>query len=536
MIKKSLNEEIAFHLKKLLDEFTDIEWAEDVAQQAHLNQYRRGTGKEPYIIHPKRVQLRAKSLGYGKDVQLLALLHDVMEDSKHPEKYGKKILDKFGLEFYNNLLMLSHDNNVNYNEYLLKLAFKSKLAFQVKMLDMCDNLLDSPTEKQFNKYKNAILFLLQNGVNKSMIPNDIFVALGLKKMSMTESILIEKDDKKNDEDSSKDEKEMDKGDKNNAVGDMNKSGGNIGGIDPFADDPADNTPKGDKQDNDDEQGESIVKYNEEVNKIKKIKYQNSEPEPGFDFESDDSVYEDGYVGNSIKGSLLLATPHFSDISDYSKNEFFKNSVLRRIYKSCKRAIESGKKIVFIGEYGNPVRNDMYQNNEQGIIAKFLTDKFGNNVSFDTWIPNEYKSFIEKDKIWKDLKQITKLSGSKIRSALYLYMLLLHGNDRLTQSLMSEKVVSVLQSWNIKPIDIDMSYKDSMKKIIEVLYPESVNKPQNEASFIMKVYYHLLMKDLIMKFIRFEKANKIAIVATSPQVAWELAPSVRNIDLILANRE
>jgi hypothetical protein len=40
----------------------------------------------------------------------------------------------------------------------------------------------------------------------------------------------------------------------------------------------------------------------------------------------------------------------------------------------------------------------------------------------------------------------------------------------------------------------------------------------------------------MKFIRFEKANKIAIVATNPQVAWELAPSVRNIDLILANRE
>ena len=73
-----------------LFELSVLDKAEDIALQAHLQQYRKGSNK-PYYIHPKRVQLLAKSLHYGLDVQIVALLHDVIEDAKNPKYFHDMI-------------------------------------------------------------------------------------------------------------------------------------------------------------------------------------------------------------------------------------------------------------------------------------------------------------------------------------------------------------------------------------------------------------------------------------------------------------
>lgn len=525
---KKINNGVILELSNIIPEFNNIEWAEDMAQSAHLGQRRRNG--MPYIIHPKNTQLRARELGYNKKIQMLCLLHDVIEDS-NDNSLIMRIKSKIGPELYVILELLSHDDDVSYNNYLLNLVTTSDIAFKVKMLDMYDNLLDNPTKQQFDKYYNAILFLLNNDVNPNIIPDKIYNILRMNRVKKVSeqiynvnNVILEKDDAK---------------DKSDPTDDKPESKGN----DPFADDGVGKFDKNDLGDGDksseesgDDEKNSIIKFTELSNKIKKIKYQNSDEMPNVDVFDNIDIYNEYFIGESIKGSLILACPTLYDIYDESYFDFINDIIINKIIKTCDKAIDANKKIVYIGQYGNPVNEDSYQNNEQGIIAKILSDKYGDDISFDTWIPNEYKSFISNDKIWSTLKKRTEMSGRKIKAALYLYMLLLHGSDKLTNSLFDEKVDVVLQSWNIKSPNKDLSYFDDFDNIKNFLYPELKNKPQNEASYIIKSYYHLLMKDLIVKIIRYEKLNKISIVVTTPEIAWRLSTSVKNIDLILANKD
>lgn len=47
---------------------------------AHEGQFRRGGDGVPYIVHPLHVCLMLARFGYGEDVLVAALLHDVVED------------------------------------------------------------------------------------------------------------------------------------------------------------------------------------------------------------------------------------------------------------------------------------------------------------------------------------------------------------------------------------------------------------------------------------------------------------------------
>lgn len=60
--------------------------AVDVAEMAHYGQVDKG-GREPYIRHPLRVMAALEP--YGEDVQVAAVLHDVVEDS--PDNPGLTI-------------------------------------------------------------------------------------------------------------------------------------------------------------------------------------------------------------------------------------------------------------------------------------------------------------------------------------------------------------------------------------------------------------------------------------------------------------
>lgn len=57
-----------------------IDFAENFARVAHHGQYRKYTG-EHYANHPFNVSLLVKEAGGDEDMQIAALLHDVVEDT-----------------------------------------------------------------------------------------------------------------------------------------------------------------------------------------------------------------------------------------------------------------------------------------------------------------------------------------------------------------------------------------------------------------------------------------------------------------------
>lgn len=300
--------------------------------------------------------------------------------------------------------------------------------------------------------------------------------------------------------------------------------------DPFGD--SDSDMKDSPESSDDASGEPITLYSEKSSLIKKIKFQRVDVEPDFDFSVDGRFFVENYVGLSENGSMIIATPKFQSIEDYQDSDFFKNSVLFRIYKCAQNAIDNGKKVVFMGDYGLPVFGEDFQNSEQGIISKFLLDKFGNKVSFDTWIPQEYSSFMSKTSLWNQLKKETGLGGSSIKAAVYLYLVLWHGNSKLTDRLCDDRVKQILPTWGIQDyVASDIMYGDNKKILLKFLYPELDRKPDNEASYIIKMYYHLLLKELIISALKYEKSGKVIIVATSKDVAWALVPSFKNLSMM-----
>ena len=140
-----------------------LDKAKDFAQQVHLGQKRK-VSKKPYIIHPYRVFLAAISGGYNKDVQLVALLHDTYEDAPKKSYAEDKIKSTFGNKIWLFVKLLSHDKGTNYNNYILELAKRSNIALTVKLLDMIENLKDSPSSKQKQKYFDGFHYLLNNNV------------------------------------------------------------------------------------------------------------------------------------------------------------------------------------------------------------------------------------------------------------------------------------------------------------------------------------------------------------------------------------
>lgn len=146
-----------------INELSKIDKAIDLAQSIHAGQYRK-VSKKPYIIHPFRVYQRARTLGLSDDVQIVAILHDTYENAKNKSYVIDKIKSMYGDTILKFILILSHDKVVEYNTYLLSIAKKSNVALQVKLLDMIENLLDNPSQKQKEKYLSGLLYLLNNNI------------------------------------------------------------------------------------------------------------------------------------------------------------------------------------------------------------------------------------------------------------------------------------------------------------------------------------------------------------------------------------
>ena len=164
-IRQLISEELDnFRWNIALVEIDQITQAKDFARNVHSGQWRRESPL-PYIVHPMRTYHRAKKRGLSKKHQVLAILHDTFEDAKNPQRTLKRIKELFGAVIAKLVVIMSHDKGVDYSIYLAKLAKASKTAFDVKLLDLEDNLIDRPNPKQQLKYKKALDYLEERGID-----------------------------------------------------------------------------------------------------------------------------------------------------------------------------------------------------------------------------------------------------------------------------------------------------------------------------------------------------------------------------------
>lgn len=129
----------------------------DIATKAHADQVDKAGVS--YIHHP----IHVASMVSGEKAKVVALLHDVIEDSSYTlDDLRKNGMDE---EIIEAVSILTKPKNKSYDEYLKKVK-ENQLAREVKLADLQHNSdltrLSKVCEadlKRVEKYKNAIVFL-----------------------------------------------------------------------------------------------------------------------------------------------------------------------------------------------------------------------------------------------------------------------------------------------------------------------------------------------------------------------------------------
>ncbi len=132
----------------------NLERALQIAVQAHAGQKDRNG--EAYIFHPLRVMARCTT----PEARMLALLHDVVEDTK--VTFEDLAKDGFTPAFLAKLRLLTHDDEVPYDDYITQIM-TDRTVVEVKLADLEDNsdirrLLNEPdarTLERVAKYVRA---------------------------------------------------------------------------------------------------------------------------------------------------------------------------------------------------------------------------------------------------------------------------------------------------------------------------------------------------------------------------------------------
>jgi len=166
--------------RKYIDEVCDdTEGAINIAQDVHATQTRRSG--EPYFIHPEAVAKYVEFYGYSKQddkiVEIVAYLHDSVEDAEDPEAVKARIKEECP-EALPVILALSHDKKIlpNYNDYIRTLLgddLVSQRALIIKLLDMLHNSQDvGPGDRQYKKYHEALTSIQDHFGGKPPILTD----------------------------------------------------------------------------------------------------------------------------------------------------------------------------------------------------------------------------------------------------------------------------------------------------------------------------------------------------------------------------
>ena len=136
-----------------------VEEAYQIAKKAHQGQ--KDKAGVYYINHPLTV---ASNVGNGESAIIVALLHDVVEDTDVTLEELQTFLLPRELEA---LRLLTHDKAVPYMDYIEQISH-NKLASRVKIADLKNNMdltrLPVVTEKdrkRVAKYMKAFKFLIR---------------------------------------------------------------------------------------------------------------------------------------------------------------------------------------------------------------------------------------------------------------------------------------------------------------------------------------------------------------------------------------
>ena len=125
-----------------------------IACEAHEGQ--SSINGEPYILHPLRLLIKAKS----NEERIIAILHDVIE------KTNISLLDLKNKGFDQNIISsidsLSRRRSESYIEYIERLM-QNKISVKIKLLDLADNIKihienndNGIYDVKINQYKNAL--------------------------------------------------------------------------------------------------------------------------------------------------------------------------------------------------------------------------------------------------------------------------------------------------------------------------------------------------------------------------------------------
>jgi len=141
-----------------------FENAVKIMVDAHSGQPR--LNGEPYILHPLRIASKFKKMEF----KIVAILHDVVEDSPEID-FDTLILDlNVHAELVDALRFLTRERDQDYEEYIRMIDESpeeiNELVRAVKIQDLIDNMdiIEMPKMKQkdfdrFVKYKKAFKFL-----------------------------------------------------------------------------------------------------------------------------------------------------------------------------------------------------------------------------------------------------------------------------------------------------------------------------------------------------------------------------------------
>jgi (p)ppGpp synthase/HD superfamily hydrolase len=139
-----------------------LEDAIDLATERHRLQVDKA-GK-PYILHPIRVMLQMET----KEQMIVAVLHDIVEDSKYPPGIELiNIAGLFGVEIAEAVKAISREDKESLEDYIARVK-ENELAKAVKYADIADNMdplrlamLDEKSQKRLAKKYLKTLDLLK---------------------------------------------------------------------------------------------------------------------------------------------------------------------------------------------------------------------------------------------------------------------------------------------------------------------------------------------------------------------------------------
>lgn len=133
-----------------------------LAVQAHAEQVDKAG--LPYILHPLRVMNSVHP--HGLDAMAVAVLHDVLEDTKDPAIWLSMMQQVLPAEVITAVQVLTKVAGEKYETYLERVSC-NELARRVKLADMHDNLtridsVPSPETRLYlaEKYRRGISYLL----------------------------------------------------------------------------------------------------------------------------------------------------------------------------------------------------------------------------------------------------------------------------------------------------------------------------------------------------------------------------------------